>query len=313
MADAPSSEDIPFRQDNDDEGTRCGDFAASVMRYVAHELQGQELDDFRSHLNSCTNCQAHAESEKALSQLLHRSRPLYSAPAQLRARVMAADVERSSSPDSPSRLQQSAFQAVIGRLSSIGQRLPSVRVLAPALLAIALCLVFVPNVVRNVRAESYVEAAVAEHRGYLDRRLPIGFQSDSPELVTAWFAGKVPFDFRLPAAESGPDAKPAYRLTGASVVNYKGSPAALIIYETQNDKISLLVDSSKSAVVAGGDEVRFGKLTFHYYNDADFRVITWNNHGLSYALVSSVSGPARTSCLVCHQNMADRNNFKARQ
>jgi hypothetical protein len=93
----------------------------------------------------------------------------------------------------------------------------------------------------------------------------------------------------------------------------KGSPAALVTYATQNDKISLLIDSSKSAVVAGGDEVRFDKLTFHYYNNLGFRVITWNNHGLSYALVSSVSGPARTSCLVCHQNMADSSNFKTHQ
>jgi hypothetical protein len=93
------------------------------------------------------------------------------------------------------------------------------------------------------------------------------------------------------------------------LVHYKGGPAALVTYATQNDKISLLVDSSKSAVIAGGDEIRFGKLTFHYYNDSSFRVITWSNHGLSYALVSSVSGPARASCLVCHQNMADSSNF----
>jgi hypothetical protein len=186
-----------------------------------------------------------------------------------------------------------------------------VRILAPAFLALALCPFLVPNVVRNVRAASYVEAAIAEHRVHLDNSLPIGLHSNSPELVTAWFAGKVPFDFRLPAAESRLDAQPAYRLTGASVVNYKGSPAALVTYETQNNKISLLVDSSQSAVVAGGDEVRFGKLTFHYHNDSGFRVITWSNHGLSYALVSSISGPVRASCLVCHQIMTDRSNFQS--
>jgi hypothetical protein len=129
--------------------------------------------------------------------------------------------------------------------------------------------------------------------------------------VTAWVAGKVPFSFRLPAAESVPEENPAYRLTGAALVNYKGSPAAFIMYEAQNDKITLLVDSSNPAVVAGGDEIHFGKLTFHYQSDSGFRVITWTNHGLSYALVSSVSGPAGASCLVCHQNMADRNDFKA--
>jgi anti-sigma factor RsiW len=308
MANAPSSDDFPPRYDK--EVASCGDFAVWILRYVDNELSGQELDDFRSHLGSCANCQAQVEEEKALSQLLHRSRPLYSAPTELKARISAV-TERALSPDTPSRLHQPALQPWIGRWASIGQRLPRLRVLAPALLAIALCLVLVPNVVRNVRAANYVEAAVAEHRNHLENRLPIEFHSDSPQLVTAWFAGKVPFDFRLPAAESHLDAKPTYRLTGASVVNYKGGPAALITYETQNDRISLLVDSSDSAVVAGGDEIRSGKLTFHYHNESGFRVITWANHGLSYALVSSVSGPARSSCLVCHQDMADRSNFQS--
>jgi hypothetical protein len=198
-------------------------------------------------------------------------------------------------------------------VSGLLERLSSWRILAPAAAVLILCLAFVPDIVRHVQAASYVETAVATHRNYLSGKLPSGLQSNSPEAVTLWFRGKVPFDFRLPAAESAPDQNLIYWLTGATLVHYKGGLAALVTYATQNEKISLLVDSSKSAVVAGGDEVRFGKLTFHYYNDSGFRVVTWSNHGLSYALVSSVSGPARASCLVCHQNMADRSDFKDHQ
>jgi hypothetical protein len=186
-------------------------------------------------------------------------------------------------------------------------------VLAPAAVAVVFCLAFVPSIVRNVRAASYVEAAAAEHRSYVDGSLDLRCRSSSPELVTAWFAHKLPFEFRLPAAEVSSKGEPVYRLTGATLVSYKRSPAAFVTYESQNEKISLLAVSDRSAVVAGGDEVRFGELIFHYHNDSGFRVITWANHGLSYALVSSVSGPARASCLVCHQNMADRSNFKAHQ
>jgi hypothetical protein len=95
-------------------------------------------------------------------------------------------------------------------------------------------------------------------------------------------------------------------------VNYRGNPVALVTYDRENEKISLLAASSNSAQVAGGDEVRFGELTFHYRTDGGFKVITWSNHGLSYALVSSVSGSARESCMVCHQNMADHHTFKPR-
>jgi anti-sigma factor RsiW len=221
-------------------------------------------------------------------------------------------VQHSESNRVQDQLNQRAHRIAGKGLSSTLERLWNWRILAPAAIVMALCLAFVPDIMRNVEAASYVETAVATHRNSLSGKLPSGLQSNSPEAVTAWFEGKVPFDLRLPVAESTPEKNPVYQLTGAALVNYNGSPAALLMYETKSDKISLLVDSSSSAVVAGGDEVRFGKLTFHYRTDSGFRVITWINHGLSYALVSSVSGPAPASCLVCHQNMADHGDFKAR-
>jgi|HubBroStandDraft_6_1064221.scaffolds.fasta_scaffold320484_1 anti-sigma factor RsiW len=288
----------------------CDEYVVKTLRYLDNDLKGQELEDVRRHLESCVNCRANLEAEKALSQSLHRSRPLYSAPAALRDWVAATEMLYSASNRVHDPLYQRAYRILGERLSGSLQRLSSWRVLAPAALAITLCLAFVPDIVRRVQAASYVEAAVGTHRSYLNGNVPPGLQSSSPEAVTAWLAGKVPFYFRLPAAESAPEVKPAYRLTGASLVNYNGRPAALVTYETQNGKISLMAVPSESAVVAGGDNVRFGKLTFHYRNDSGFRVITWSNHGLSYALVSSVAGPARASCLVCHQNIADRSDFK---
>ena len=139
-------------------------------------------------------------------------------------------------------------------------------------------------------AAGYVETAVAVHRSYLDGKLAPEIQSGSPAFVTAWFAGKVPFDFRLPADRGG---NPLYRLSGARLVSYGGQNAALVIYDTQTEKISLLVASEKSATIAGGDEVRSGNLVFHYFSRERFKVITWSNH--------------------CHQNMADRNAFRTRQ
>jgi anti-sigma factor RsiW len=296
----------PSSASKDAKNGGCDVSPAAVLRYLDNDLEGQELEDFHSHLNSCANCQAHLEKERALSKLLYRSRPLYPAPAALRARINEAAAQISSStPESGDRLAQRIFRT----LPAIAHWLPGLRLLAPAVLAIALCLAFVPNIVRNARAASYVDAAVAEHRSYLDGSLVVGIQSSSSERVTNWLSGKVPFDFRLPAGDSSVEGKTAYWLTGASVVNYKGNPAVLVMYETEKEKITLLAVSSKTAVVAGGDEVRFGKLTFHYHAFSGFRVITWNNHGLSYALVSSVLGPARASCLVCHQSMTDRSSF----
>src|SRR5215469_2932944 len=291
----------------------CDEYVVKTLRYLDDDLKGLELEQFRAHIQSCAGCRAHLEAEKALSATLHRSRPLYSAPVALRDRVSAAQIQQSTSSHLRDPLYERAFRALSARLSSAYERLSTWRVLAPAAVAIGLCLALVPRIERNVQAASYVETAVATHRQFLGGNLPLRLQSNSSPEVTAWFAGKVPFNFRLPVADAAPGNIPVYQLTGATLVSYKGHPAALVTYEAPKDKISLLVASSQSALIAGGDEVAFGSLTFHFRTESGLRVITWSNHGLSYALVSSVSGPARSSCLVCHQNMADHEEYKAQQ
>jgi anti-sigma factor RsiW len=288
----------------------CEKHSVNILRCLDNELSGQELQDFRNHLASCSSCTTHLEEERELSRLFQRSRPLYSAPAALRARVSAAAMQERSVTNHALDQARNGVSHFPRNLLNI-VRLPwslSWK-LAPALLAVIVCLVFIPNGVRQVHAADYVETAVDTHRSYVDGNLPIGIETDSPDEVTEWISGKVPFQFRLPSSDLTPQSKPLYRLTGASVVNFKGSPAALITYATKKEKISLLVASSKSAVVAGGDEVRADALTFHYRSHHGYKVITWSNHDLSYALVSSVSGSARESCLVCHQNMADHDAF----
>ena len=275
----------------------CEDFDCHLLLYLDNALDPQEAENMRAHLQTCANCRARLEEEQELSRLLKRSRPLYWAPQQLRARVSTIERESASIP-------------ARRKLWHRGPWTSNWKVLVPAVLAIALALLLVPNITRKVRASSYVETAVANHAGYLNGSVKSDIRSSSPEVIAAWFLGKVPFQLRLRAPDQAPGARPSYRLIGASLVVYRGNPAALVLYETQSEeKISLLVASSKSAIVGGGDEVRYRALTFHYRSQAGFEIITWSNLGLSYALVSSISGSARGSCLVCHQNMPGRDGF----
>jgi anti-sigma factor RsiW len=290
--------------------TPCDEYGVKILRYLEDDLQGQELNDFINHLESCADCRASLEAERALSHILHRSRPLYSAPVMLRSQVSALAMQHFEEKPPRAGLYQRALHKLHSGLVNPARGVLSMRVLALVIVLLGFLVAFVPNLVRQARAASYVQTAVAAHRSYLDGNHPLEFRSSSPELVTAWFTGRVPFPFRLPSPQSGPSGTPSYRLTGASLVKYRGNPAALVTYEKQSQTISLLVASSRSAVVAGGNQVRFGNLTFHYRTDDEFKVITWSNHGLSYALVSSVAGSARDSCLVCHQNMGDHPTFR---
>jgi hypothetical protein len=269
---------------------------------------GPELETFRAHLKICPTCQRRLEEGRAFSRVFHRSRPLYQAPEQLRSQVSEILMQHPAAGNAE-RIYLRLLRILQWPFPNCWPYLLSWGVLVTALMVVALFLSFVPGVVRRVHAASYVETAMAVHRSYLEGSLDPQIQSDSPTLVSAWFAGKVPFDFRLPAAR---DSNPVYRLASARLVSYRGHDAALVIYETQREKISLLVASNKYAAIAGGDEVLAGSLVFHYFSRNKFKVITWSNHGLSYALVSSLSASARESCLVCHQSMADRDVFRTR-
>jgi mycothiol system anti-sigma-R factor len=289
----------------------CDDYGMNIQLYLDKELTGQDLEEFHAHLEECPACRTELEAEEELSGLLHRSRPLYSAPDALRNRVIrAAELSPPTVPHAPVRLQKSIAK-VFARLQSASR--PSWPTLIAAILLIAVGLLLGPGILRQSRASGYIETAIAAHRRLLSGNLPLEIQSQSPSAVTAWFAGKVPFNFRLPSSAEESGHEQVYRLTGARLVSYKGMNAALVAYQMQQQKISLLVSSSRSAVAAGGDEVPSGEIVFHYSKQADFNVITWSTHGLTYALVSSLPGSGRQSCLVCHHNMANSGRFSDHQ
>lgn len=291
--------------------SRCDERAIDILLYLDHALTGQKLAEFRAHLAECGDCRERLDEELALSSLLRETRPLYPAPEALRARVAAVAAQQVSA--NASRTARSRKMRIQNWKRWSGDVLrPAFRWKPLAVMTVVLVLsgVFVPGAVQRLRATDYIEAATEIHRSYLDGVLPLECRSRSPETVTAWFEGKTPFHFQLPASQSVPNSKPVYWLAGARLVSYKGSPAALVAYETLREKITLVVAPSESAVVAGGEEVRAGNLTFHYRSGAESEVITWTNHGLAYALVSPLTGSPQHSCLVCHQNMSDQNLFE---
>ena len=291
----------------------CDEHGLSILPYLDGELSEQEVDDFRAHLSNCPMCQQKLEEEEALSRLLHRSKVLYTAPASLRVRVVVASAAALASADTaghaPERLWRRLFRFVECPLQATGWPILHCKALAAAALVILGGAAFLPNVVKQAKATSYVDTAVATHRSYLEGNLPLELRSESPLAVTQWFAGKVPFHFELPTSQAKMDVTPAYQMSGARLVNYRGSYAALVTYHMKAEKISLLVVSDKMALASGGDVVRFHELAFHHCKRDGFNVTTWSNHGLTYALVSSLRGSAQQSCLVCHQDMADKNDF----
>jgi anti-sigma factor RsiW len=287
-----------------------GDYGSTIELYLDKELIGPDLEEFRTHLEACATCRVELEVREELSRLLHRSLPLYSAPDALRDRVMrTTELLSSSAPYTPPRLRRRILRVLTQPVQSAGRGVRYWPMLVAAILLVAAGILPIPGILRQASANSYIEAAVAAHRSSLNGSLPLEVKSESPSAVTAWFAGKVPFNFRLPEAAEDVGHEQVYRLTGGRLVNYKDGYAALVSYQKQQQPISLLISSNKSAAAAGGEEVPSGGIVFHYSKQMGFSVITWSTHGLTYALVSSLPGSGRQSCMVCHQNMANGDYF----
>lgn len=271
---------------------------AVALRYVQGELAGQELTEFSRHLTTCRECRVRVEEETALSELFRKTSPLYKAPDDLRNRVAALvnqgapDIE--SGPEVqdpiPKILKTKAWRWDTWRLFS----------LIAATVVVTIGATISLGFFREFGAQNYVRAAVTAHQENLDGKAPLDVSSESPLVVGHWVEQRVPFDFHLPVFQPGVANASPYHIAGARLIAYRGNPAVVIAYRMQAQLVSLLVAPRHGAMISGGDEVRDGALLFHYRHDSGFNVITWENHGLSYALVSSVSGSAQQSCLVCH-------------
>jgi mycothiol system anti-sigma-R factor len=96
---------------------------ADIFLYLDNELSGSELEDFCAHLMDCADCKRHLEEEQALSDLLLRSRPLYSAPEALRARVAAAAAQQTAVVNhAPNRLRKRVLRILTRPLQHMTQR-----------------------------------------------------------------------------------------------------------------------------------------------------------------------------------------------
>jgi mycothiol system anti-sigma-R factor len=204
----------------------CDDYSATIQLYLDRELSGQDLEEFRAHLEECEACRTELEADERLSALLHRSRPLYSAPDALRARVMqTAESFPSTTPPPAVRLRKRIATALGWPLQTAGRGAHHWGALVATMLLVAAGLLLLPGIMQRSRADNYIDAAVAAHRSFLNGSLPLEVQSDLPSVVTAWFAGKVPFTFRLPSSPEDLEHQQIYRLTGERLVNYKNECA----------------------------------------------------------------------------------------
>lgn len=200
------------------------------------------------------------------------------------------------------------------------QSWPLMRWLVPALALLAIVGVWggmSSSSRRSLSGPGLSEFAVNTHREHVQGRLALDVRSDSQQTINDWFKANLPFALALPAAPPVPGEERPYRLEGARMVPVRGQSAAFIAYQVltpatngagkQMAAASLMVVPDSLAVASGGTEVAYRKVSFHYAVVQRYKVVTWSQHGLTYALVSEEGPRTQGSCMVCHSAMRDRD------
>lgn len=158
---------------------------------------------------------------------------------------------------------------------------------------------------------TFAEFAVRTHRQHAQKSLALDVRSNSQQTLNEWFKAKLPFALALPSPAVPGEVRP-YRLEGARLLRVGGKSAAFIAYQLQTPQLrtvaaSLMVTPDSVAVASGGVEVDYKKVSFHYATVEGYKVVTWSQHGLTYALVSDEGNSTQRSCMVCHSAMRDRD------
>jgi hypothetical protein len=157
----------------------------------------------------------------------------------------------------------------------------------------------------------FAEFAVIVHKQHAQGKLALDIHSESQQALNEWFTAHSQIRLALPESTAPGEFRP-FRLEGARLVQVAGKSAAFIAYQVQTSQsqmtsASLVVIPDSVAVASGGVEADFKKVIFHYVRIERYKVVTWSQHGLTYALVSPEGNSSQRSCMVCHSAIGDRD------
>ncbi|MEI9974547.1 MAG: hypothetical protein WDO73_22370 [Ignavibacteriota bacterium] len=155
----------------------CKMYHEWMLLAVANELADHEWKELRDHLRGCVECQSQFLAEQALSGLLVRTRPLYLASAELHAGIEEIWKQHRPAAAKTEGVPQRTAQAPWGLRRTASRRSIPLKLLVPSIPLVLIGMVFIPQLTRQVRAETYVSTAVAVHRKHLDGRLALAIRS----------------------------------------------------------------------------------------------------------------------------------------
>jgi anti-sigma factor RsiW len=290
--------------------SRCDAIRSQTIFYLDHELRDRELSDFERHLESCIECRSLCDQERCIIESVRAARPMHEASPELQERIV--DILEQA-PDS--YVAASSLGNRVQQILGFDQRTAAPRFAFHGMRALAFVvamLLFAGFWIFQLRPATHAPSefammAVDSHSRRIRNQLPLEIKTSSPEEISDWFSGKVPFSLKLPTYQENSGQTRIYHLEGARLVAFENDYAAFVAYQMHNRPITLVVTSNHVAMPSGGEEIPAKGLIFRYDAINGLKVITWADRGLTYALVSDLEERGQQSCIVCHEGARDRD------
>jgi anti-sigma factor RsiW len=290
--------------------TACEGHGQWISLYLDGEPHLPELTEFESHLSACPACQAAVAGCRRFLADLSDARPRYGAPPELRLRIerLVADAVAQSKAQASGSGSWWKMQRWIPVRSGLPWASPQVAVAMLLLLLTIAGGLWMERQTRRPPLSEFASAALQAHKRRLRGALSSELRSSSPEAISAWFQGKVPFHVKLPNNEDLPTQQQPYQIEGAGIEPFAGGRVGYIAYRVGNKPVSLLLAPTSAVRLSGRNRVPMKSLVIHYDEADGFHIVTWavTRKAVTYALVSDSSQHPNQSCIVCHAGPKDR-------
>lgn len=279
----------------------CNEFYARLVLYLDDELGDNKKLAVEQHLKGCQACRQVLERERWFKEYVGGSGPLYKAPESLRTRV--ASIVSTAPIEPPVHPLTAARRMLFGQDVNYFSGMRKTVMAAAYILLVSFGIWLSIAMLFPSQSVTFASVAVDTHKRHSQGRLPLELTTDSPEQITKWFDGKIPFIMELPNYSEELNRDKLYRLKGARLVVFENDYAAYVSYMMGERLISLMVASSDVAKPTGKEKIDSQDLTIYYDTIDELKVITWSHRGLTYALVSDLEERGQQSCMVCHRDM----------
>jgi len=177
----------------------CKQIQNQIAFYLDDELHKDEVAGLEAHLKTCVVCRTRFEQERQWLDNIRATRPLYTAPEDIRFRIEQQLLQESpASFVASAKLRQRIQHSLIATPGSFSFKRWTIGI-AASLFLLALTVVWYARVYKALpQPSTFAMMAVDTHLRRLRGQLPLEIASDSPEKISSWFSGKVTFALKLP-------------------------------------------------------------------------------------------------------------------